>query len=128
MTISQAGTGSGASGEAVRKIYNALYGVSADGAIDKKKALLATPQKSLPKIESDGSIDSPEVSKDPVKDLKANDALRDGTTDPGQDLPAGTTPSPTAANRDTRRRSARRGSRGEEGPDMTTAATNGLRI
>lgn len=112
MTISQAGTGSGASGEAVRKIYNALYGVSADGAIDKKKALLATPQKSLPKIESDGSIDSPEVSKDPVKDLKANDALRDGTTDPGQDLPAGTTPSPTAANRDTRRRSARRGSRG----------------
>ncbi|MCX5133201.1 MULTISPECIES: penicillin-binding protein 2 [unclassified Streptomyces] len=109
MTISQAGTGSGASGEAVRKIYNALYGVSADGAIDKKKALLATPQKSLPKIESDGSIDSPEVSKDPVKDLKANDALRDGTTDPGQDLPAGTTPSPTAANRDTRRRSARRG-------------------
>lgn len=43
MTISQAGTGSGASGEAVRNIYNALYGVSADGSIDKKKALLPTP-------------------------------------------------------------------------------------
>lgn len=128
MTISQAGTGSGASGEAVRKIYNALYGVSADGAIDKKKALLATPQKSLPKIESDGSIDSPEVSKDPVKDLKANDALRDGTTDPARTsprarhphrpprtvTPAGARPAGEAA--------------GEEGPDMTTAATNGLRI
>lgn len=110
MTISQAGTGSGASGEAVRKIYNALYGVSADGSIDKKKALLSTPQKGLPKIESDGSIDSPDVSKDPVKDLQASDALRDATTDQGdQDLPAGTTPSPTAANRDTRRRTARRG-------------------
>ncbi|MFI2640862.1 penicillin-binding protein 2 [Streptomyces sp. NPDC018610] len=53
MTISQGGTGSGASAPAVRAIYNALYGVSADGAIDKKKALLYTPQKGLPKIGPD---------------------------------------------------------------------------
>ncbi|MFF1563431.1 penicillin-binding protein 2 [Streptomyces sp. NPDC058293] len=61
MTISQAGTGSGASGEAVRKIYNALYGVSADGTIDKKKALLPSPEKNLPKIQPDGSIDAPTI-------------------------------------------------------------------
>ncbi|MFB7994003.1 penicillin-binding protein 2 [Streptomyces sp. NPDC056002] len=61
MTISQAGTGSGASGEAVRKIYNALYGVAADGSIDKKKALLPSPEKNLPKIHQDGSIDAPTI-------------------------------------------------------------------
>ncbi|MGW6359459.1 penicillin-binding protein 2 [Streptomyces sp. NPDC055092] len=61
MTISQAGTGSGASGEAVRKIYNALYGVAADGTIDKKKALLPSPEKNLPKIHQDGSIDAPTI-------------------------------------------------------------------
>jgi penicillin-binding protein 2 len=105
MTISQAGTGSGASGEAVRKIYNALYGVSADGAIDKKKALLPTPQKSLPKVQADGSVDSPAVSKDPVKDLQASETPKDGAT--GQPLPAGTTASPGTGNRDTRRRTAR---------------------
>ncbi|MFF2506203.1 penicillin-binding protein 2 [Streptomyces sp. NPDC058067] len=61
MTISQAGTGSGASGEAVRKIYNAMYGVTPDGAIDKKKALLPTPEKNLPRIQPDGSIDAPTI-------------------------------------------------------------------
>ncbi|MFJ6831818.1 penicillin-binding protein 2 [Streptomyces sp. NPDC091209] len=113
MTISQAGTGSGASGEAVRKIYNALYGVSADGAIDKKAALLPTPQKSLPKIQTDGSIDAPAISKDPAKDQQASQAPKNGTTDPN--LPAGTTASPSAGNRVTRRRTAhppkRRGKR-----------------
>ncbi|WP_268256806.1 penicillin-binding transpeptidase domain-containing protein, partial [Streptomyces sulfonofaciens] len=61
MTISQGGTGSGASGPAVRKIYDALYGVNQDGKIDKKKALLPSPQKNLPKIDSDGSIDAPQI-------------------------------------------------------------------
>ncbi|MFF2994369.1 penicillin-binding protein 2 [Streptomyces sp. NPDC057950] len=105
MTIAQAGTGSGASGEAVRNIYNALYGVSPDGAIDKKKALLPTPQKSLPKIQPDGSIDSPEISKDPAKDQQANKKDTSGTTDQQQD--GATTPSPNASNRNTRRRSER---------------------
>lgn len=105
MTIAQAGTGSGASGEAVRNIYNALYGVSPDGAIDKKKALLPTPQKSLPKIQPDGSIDSPEISKDPAKDQQASKKDTSGTTD--QQQGGATTPSPNASNRDTRRRSER---------------------
>ncbi|MFD8222222.1 penicillin-binding protein 2 [Streptomyces sp. NPDC059697] len=105
MTIAQAGTGSGASGEAVRNIYNALYGVQGDGAIDNSKALLPTPQKGLPKIQTDGSIDTPEISKDPVKDLQASESPSPGATD--QQLPAGTTPSPTASNRNTRRRTDR---------------------
>ncbi|MFI0786472.1 penicillin-binding protein 2 [Streptomyces lydicus] len=56
MTISQGGTGSGASGPAVRNIYNALYGVDPKGEINPKAALLPKPQASLPKIESDGTI------------------------------------------------------------------------
>lgn len=61
MTISQGGTGSGASGPAVRNIYDALYGLDDSGKQDLKKALLPTPQKSLPKIQRDGSIDAPEI-------------------------------------------------------------------
>ncbi|MET9290599.1 penicillin-binding protein 2 [Streptomyces sp. NPDC003077] len=61
MTISQGGTGSGASAPAVRNIYNALYGVSPDGSIDPDKALLPAPQKALPRIKPDGSIGAPPV-------------------------------------------------------------------
>ncbi|MFF3493579.1 penicillin-binding protein 2 [Streptomyces sp. NPDC002795] len=61
MTMSQGGTGSGASGPAVRKIYDALYGVDSKGGINKKKALLPEPEKNLPKIQKDGSIDAPEI-------------------------------------------------------------------
>ncbi|GGX00579.1 penicillin-binding protein 2 [Streptomyces chryseus] len=75
MTISQGGTGSGASGPAVRNIYDALYGVSDDGDINPKKALLPKPQKDLPKISRDGSIEAPEIRpyvpekpKDPAAD------------------------------------------------------------
>ncbi len=58
MTISQGGTGSGASGPAVRNIYDALYGVDDDGTIHKDKALLPKPQKELPKINRDGTIEA----------------------------------------------------------------------
>lgn len=101
MTIAQAGTGSGASGEAVRHIYNALYGVSDDGKIDKKNALLPTPQKSLPKINPDGSITAPKVAKDPAKEQRAS---QESEKAPDESQPAGTVASPTATNRDTRRR------------------------
>ncbi|MFI5549640.1 penicillin-binding protein 2 [Streptomyces sp. NPDC051738] len=111
MTISQGGTGSGASGPAVRNIYDALYGVSDDGTIDKKKALLPTPQKSLPKVRTDGTITSPKVSKDPAKEQRAS---QKGEAEPDEQQLAGTVATPTAENRDTRRRrqrSRRRGSR-----------------
>ncbi|MDO0914984.1 penicillin-binding protein 2 [Streptomyces sp. DT2A-34] len=111
MTISQGGTGSGASGPAVRNIYDALYGVSDDGTINKKNALLPTPQKSLPKVRTDGTIASPKVSKDPAKEQRASQ--ENEAAPEGQQL-AGTVATPTAENRDTRRRrgrSRRRGSR-----------------
>ncbi|MFR0352591.1 penicillin-binding protein 2 [Streptomyces sediminimaris] len=109
MTIAQAGTGSGASGKAVRDIYSALYGVQSDGSVDKKKALLPTPQKGLPKVRTDGTIDSPKVAKDPAKEVAK--ALEKGATNPGGTLPAATTASPAATNRNTRRRPRRRGNR-----------------
>ncbi|MCX5013178.1 penicillin-binding protein 2 [Streptomyces sp. NBC_01546] len=48
MTISQGGTGSGASGPAVRKIYEAMYGLDPTGKQDLSKALLPQPATALP--------------------------------------------------------------------------------
>ncbi|MCL7430106.1 penicillin-binding protein 2 [Streptomyces sp. YS415] len=109
MTISQGGTGSGASGPAVRNVYDALYGVSDDGAINKKNALLPTPQKKLPKIQTDGSILSPKVAKDPAKDQRASqEGVPEGGV-PGEDgQQAATVGAPTTENRETRRRRQRR--------------------
>ncbi|MEV6672819.1 penicillin-binding protein 2 [Streptomyces sp. NPDC051162] len=61
MTISQGGTGSGASGPAVRNIYNALYGVDDKGKIDPGKALLPHPESGLPRIEKDGTIEARKI-------------------------------------------------------------------
>ncbi|MFD4990124.1 penicillin-binding protein 2 [Streptomyces sp. NPDC058374] len=61
MTISQGGTGSGASGPAVRKIFEAMYGLNEEGDQDVKKALLPKPQSTLPKVQPDGSIHAPTV-------------------------------------------------------------------
>ncbi|MGY0067302.1 penicillin-binding protein 2 [Streptomyces sp. QTS137] len=108
MTISQGGTGSGASGPAVRNVYNALYGVSPDGVIDERKALLPTPQKTLPKVRTDGTILSPKVSKDPAKEQRAAAEGEQAPDGLSQEQGATTTTSPPA-NRDTRRRDARRG-------------------
>ncbi|MFI1537814.1 penicillin-binding protein 2 [Streptomyces anandii] len=113
MTIAQAGTGSGASGEAVRNIYSAMYGVQADGSIDNKKALLPTPTKSLPRIQADGSISAPKITGDPAKDQEkvAQQVNQQGDTNQGgNQTPAATSPTPTTGNRNTRRR--RRGTRG----------------
>ncbi len=56
MTISQGGTGSGASGPAVRKIYEAMYGLDPTGRQDLSKALLPKPATALPVIRPDGEI------------------------------------------------------------------------
>lgn len=114
MTISQGGTGSGASGPAVRNIYDALYGVSDDGDIDPKKALLPKPQASLPKIKTDGTILSPKMPKDVVKQLQPDEkASPDEEYAPVEegDQPA-TTPNQNGENRDTRRHRRRGGARG----------------
>ncbi|MCJ1677351.1 penicillin-binding protein 2 [Streptomyces sp. APSN-46.1] len=62
MTISQAGTGSGASGPAVRNIYNAMYGLDMEGNQDLKKALLPAPQAELPEVQPDGTIEAPTIT------------------------------------------------------------------
>ncbi|MEV6578318.1 penicillin-binding protein 2 [Streptomyces sp. NPDC051582] len=61
MTISQGGTGSGASGPAVRNIYNAIYGLSMAGKQDTEKAFLLKPEAKLPTIGPDGTIDAPDI-------------------------------------------------------------------
>ncbi|MBO7941092.1 penicillin-binding protein 2 [Streptomyces antibioticus] len=104
MTISQGGTGSGASGPAVRNIYDALYGISDDGTIDKKNALLPTPQKGLPKVQADGTIKAPKVTKDPAKEQRLS---QEGVPDPDASQPAGTVEQTGNSNRDTRRRQRR---------------------
>ncbi|WP_230536369.1 penicillin-binding protein 2 [Streptomyces sp. OUCMDZ-3434] len=86
MTISQGGTGSGASGPAVRKIYEAMYGLTEDGEQDVKKALLPKPQSALPKVEPDGSIHAPTVKPYlPVKPSPPADT-QDLATAPGGSL------------------------------------------
>ncbi|MDI6910228.1 penicillin-binding protein 2 [Nocardioides sp.] len=57
MMVSQAGTGSGTSGPAVRKVWEALYGV--DGmSVDPSRAAIpgTTPPKALPTFMKDGTI------------------------------------------------------------------------
>ncbi|MFE2037972.1 penicillin-binding protein 2 [Streptomyces scopuliridis] len=76
MTISQGGTGSGASGPAVRKIYEAMYGLNAKGDQDLSKALMPEPRKELPEIQPDGSIDAPKVRPyEPVKETPDEQTL-----------------------------------------------------
>ncbi|MGW1538841.1 penicillin-binding protein 2 [Streptomyces sp. NPDC002309] len=113
MTISQGGTGSGASGPAVRNMYDALYGIADDGTINEKNALLPTPQKNLPKIQADGSIIAPKVSKDPAKDQQASQKAP--VDEGGQVQTAATVPPSPEGNRNTRRRPRRRGCRSRRG-------------
>ena len=57
MMVTQAGTGSGTSGPAVRKIWEALYGVDGD-QVDTARAIIpgVTPPHRLPTFAPDGSI------------------------------------------------------------------------
>lgn len=62
MTISQGGTGSGSVGDAVRKLWEALYGVEEGGAVVRpNKAAIRgiDPPRNLPAFGADGSIVAP---------------------------------------------------------------------
>lgn len=63
MMISQGGTGSGTSGDAVRTIWEALYGV-ADGAVRPERAAIpgTVPPDGLPTFTEDGAILPPSRS------------------------------------------------------------------
>jgi penicillin-binding protein 2 len=57
MMVSQAGTGSGTSGPAVRKIWEALYGITGE-TVDARKSIIpgVKPPRALPVFTPDGSI------------------------------------------------------------------------
>ncbi|MFI5624322.1 penicillin-binding protein 2 [Nocardioides sp. NPDC051685] len=62
MTISQGGTGSGAVGDAVRKLWESLYGIEEGGAeVRPAKAAIKgiDPPRNLPAFGADGSIVAP---------------------------------------------------------------------
>ncbi|MFF9144313.1 penicillin-binding protein 2 [Streptomyces sp. NPDC014861] len=82
MTISQGGTGSGASGPAVRNIYDALYGLDDAGNQDLKRALLPGPQKTLPKVDADGTIDAPTIKAYDPKSQLVDPNGQDGAAPP----------------------------------------------
>lgn len=73
MTISQGGTGSGSSGDAVRNIYEAIYGVQENGSIDEDKALLPEPDQDLPEIDKNGNI---VAQRDPDFDPTATSGIQ----------------------------------------------------
>ncbi|MFL6022799.1 MAG: penicillin-binding protein 2 [Marmoricola sp.] len=57
MMVTQAGTGSGTSGPAVRAIYESLYGITGEDVNPAKAAIAGTvPPKGLPVFTPDGSI------------------------------------------------------------------------
>ncbi|MGH1562357.1 penicillin-binding protein 2 [Mumia sp. DW29H23] len=60
MMMEQGGTGSGSSGEAVRAIWEGLYGIK-DGKVHRDQALMpdGRPPKTLPRVASDGKILAP---------------------------------------------------------------------
>ncbi|MFF7811043.1 penicillin-binding protein 2 [Streptomyces roseolus] len=82
MTISQGGTGSGASGPAVRNIYDALYGLDDAGNQDLKRALLPKPQKTLPKVNADGTIDAPTIKAYDPKSQLVDPTKQNGAAPP----------------------------------------------
>ncbi|MEU2545591.1 penicillin-binding protein 2 [Streptomyces roseolus] len=82
MTISQGGTGSGASGPAVRNIYDALYGLDDAGNQDLRRALLPKPQKALPKVNADGTIDAPAIKAYDPKSQLVDPAKQNGAAPP----------------------------------------------
>ena len=64
MMISQAGTGSGSTGEGIRAIWEALYGIEGEDVRPARSAVPGTvPPARLPQFLDDGSIMPPAVAK-----------------------------------------------------------------
>lgn len=65
MMISQGGTGSGSTGDGIRKIWEALYGVDGETVVSRKAVIPGTtPPKDLPIFGRDGSILPPVREED----------------------------------------------------------------
>jgi penicillin-binding protein 2 len=66
--IEQGGTGSGTSGDSMRRIWEALYGI--DGTeVHPKQGLIpgVTPPRALPSVGDDGTIDAPDTAATPAR-------------------------------------------------------------
>jgi penicillin-binding protein 2 len=64
MMISQAGTGSGSTGEGIRAIWEALYGIDGESVRPARAATPGTvPPARLPQFLADGSIMPPVPAK-----------------------------------------------------------------
>ncbi|MDT0342752.1 penicillin-binding protein 2 [Streptomyces litchfieldiae] len=91
MTIAQAGTGSGASGPAVRNIWEALYGVSDDGSINEDAALLPEPRQDLPEIDDTGAIvpdrDEPEEGDEAAEGEESGEPAEEAGAPEGGEIP-----------------------------------------
>jgi penicillin-binding protein 2 len=89
MTISQGGTGSGGSGEAVRRIYEAMYGIQKDGQkIDPKKGIMPQPVTALPKMTGDGAAVTQAADTARFDDFFANTPAGGTAQDPAPVLAA----------------------------------------
>ena len=65
MMISQGGTGSGSTGDGIRKIWEALYGVDGETVVPRNAAIPGTvPPEELPVFNRDGSILPPTREED----------------------------------------------------------------
>jgi penicillin-binding protein 2 len=65
MMISQGGTGSGSTGDGIRKIWEALYGVRGENVVPSKAVIPGTvPPEKLPIFGRDGSILPPAREED----------------------------------------------------------------
>ncbi len=65
MMISQGGTGSGSTGDGIRKIWETLYGVDGETVVPRKAAIPGTvPPEELPVFNRDGSILPPTREED----------------------------------------------------------------
>ncbi len=65
MMVSQGGTGSGTSGPAIRKIWEALYGVEEDRVVKADAAIPGSvPPPGLPTFAEDGSILPPASTRE----------------------------------------------------------------
>lgn len=69
MMISQGGTGSGSSGDSVRAIWNALYGINSTNQVNTADAVIpgVLLPSNLPTFTGDGSVLPPALSAEPKK-------------------------------------------------------------
>ena len=124
MMVSQGGTGASTSAPSVRKIYEAIYGVTGS-TVDPKKSVLVggAPAAKLPTVRSDGTPVYPGMPKTVAAAKPRHPGRRDRPTGAAAPKPSSTSTgmvrrAPAAARRRPRRAVARRRSKRPRAPDV----------